>query len=277
MGKVQVSLVKYDDFTGPNGGAQFPCPFGVVMAGGVDEGKTRQEAVQIQPQMTFGGGFAPPMLGPVQARGHQLNRGRVHHVDDAFKAAGQAKALATGKVWLERLQMLQHPPEQLLGHRGIPVLVGMGEIIATGRGGPAQGRQGSRVQAQRVANVVEADGMSQLCKKQRHDMTPRAKGAGFLIHPRLPRQLGDQVSGNPVAKLSKNREFRAAWLRFGFLFFHPCRVAGVNHSAKSFLAQAMGCLCNFLTFQRCPTYPRSRSSPVFARLSWRPSPHARPG
>src|SRR5213594_897705 len=90
--------------------------------------------------------------------------------------------------------------------------------------------------------LIEAEGMGQLCKKQSHDMTPRAKGAGFLIHPRLPRQLGNQVSGNPVAKLSKNREFRAAWLRFGFLFFHPCRVAGVNHSAKSFFAQAMGCL-----------------------------------
>jgi hypothetical protein len=43
------------------------------------------------------------------------------------------------------------------------------------------------------------------------------------------------MGGNPFAKLGENRDFRTAWLSFGFVFFHPCRVAGKTTSAKLFL------------------------------------------
>ena len=47
----------------------------------------------------------------------------------------------------------------------------------------------------------------------------------------------DETSVNPIAKLTQNGEFGAAWLRIGFLF-HSCRVAGTNRSAKLFYAPA---------------------------------------
>src|ERR1700704_4250066 len=73
MGKVQISLVENDNLTGPNGRAEFAGAVGVVFPRGVDEGEAGQKAVQVQAQMTLGGGLAPTVLGPVQAGGHQLD------------------------------------------------------------------------------------------------------------------------------------------------------------------------------------------------------------
>ena len=60
------------------------------------------------------------------------------------------------------LQMLQHPPEQLLGHLGRTLPVGVGKAVAAGRGGPANGGQRPGMQLQRIAQVIEPDAMSQL-------------------------------------------------------------------------------------------------------------------
>src|SRR2546422_6452236 len=49
------------------------------------------------------------------------------------------------------------------------------------------------------------------------DVAPLLKRAGFLIVPRLPGQLGHQVVGNIVAKLTNNGDFGRGWK---FLFFH---------------------------------------------------------
>ena len=81
MAEVDVSLVKYDDFTLLDPGAQLPGPLGVRVPRRVDDRKTGQKTLQVQPQMTLGGGLPSPMLGPVHTRGDQLDGGRVHHVD----------------------------------------------------------------------------------------------------------------------------------------------------------------------------------------------------
>ena len=46
--------------------AQFAGAFGVVLPSRVNNGKARQETLQVQPQMAFGHRLAPPVLGPVQ-------------------------------------------------------------------------------------------------------------------------------------------------------------------------------------------------------------------
>jgi hypothetical protein len=91
------------------------------------------------------------------------------------------------------------------------------------------------VQIQGITNVIEADGVSQLGEEQTNDVAPRKERAGLFVHPGFPRQSRNQMGGNPFAKLGENRDFRTAWLSFGFVFFHPCRVAGKTTSAKLFL------------------------------------------
>src|SRR5262245_11464972 len=129
--------------------------------------------------------------------------------------------------------MLEHLPEQVLGQRGVASLVGVGQTIATGRTGPADGRQRPRMQLQAVADIIKPDGMSELRVKQRHDMAPRTEGARLFIDAVFAGQLGNQMLGNEIAKLAEQGEFGTGWLRARFVF-HPCRVAGNLASANLF-------------------------------------------
>jgi len=54
--------------------------------GRVGEGEGGQAALQVQAQMTLGGGLAPAMPGPVQTGGHQLEGGGAHGVEGAVEA-----------------------------------------------------------------------------------------------------------------------------------------------------------------------------------------------
>ncbi|MEI8288014.1 MAG: hypothetical protein WCH99_00965 [Verrucomicrobiota bacterium] len=54
MADVHISLVQCDDFTGLDPGTQFPSALGIIVPGSVHKGKTGQETLQIQPQMTLG-------------------------------------------------------------------------------------------------------------------------------------------------------------------------------------------------------------------------------
>src|SRR6266404_1871689 len=92
MVEVNVSLVKYDDFACLDPSAHLSGPLGVVVLGGVDNGKARQKTLQIQTQMTLGRGFAPTMLGPIHARSDQRNGGRVHQANLAFEPTGKSFA-----------------------------------------------------------------------------------------------------------------------------------------------------------------------------------------
>jgi hypothetical protein len=40
-----------------------------MLAGGVHEGKARQEGLQVEPHVTLGGRFAPAVLGPIHTPG----------------------------------------------------------------------------------------------------------------------------------------------------------------------------------------------------------------
>jgi hypothetical protein len=71
MTEIDVCLVKHGNLPVPNVGADFASPFVVVLLRGVDDCKTRQEAMEVQAKMAFSRGFATPMFGPVQAVGDQ--------------------------------------------------------------------------------------------------------------------------------------------------------------------------------------------------------------
>src|ERR1044071_8718670 len=61
--------------------------------------------------------------------------------------------------------------------------------LRLGGRGAANRAERARVQAQSVANVVEAQGMSQLGKEHRHDMTPRGVGTSFVVDTAFAAQL----------------------------------------------------------------------------------------
>jgi hypothetical protein len=103
------------------------------------------------------------------------------------------------------------------------------------------------VQAQGVADIVEADGVGQLSVEQAHHMTPwrerkQTKQStesqkieqahhmtpwrerpGAFDDPSLPRQFGHQMRWNKIAELMQEREAAARWLvRCGFIHPLPC-------------------------------------------------------
>src|SRR5208282_1210315 len=224
--KVHVSLVENDNFTRLNTGAKFTCPAAVMLASGIHDGTAGQEGLEVEPDMTFGGGLAPTMLGPVQRAGHQLDGGRIHDVNEPLETEGEPGRAVAAKSGLQRLQMFQHRPEELLGHFRIPPTVGMRERVLVRRSRSAQCRQRPGVQAQSVAHVIESQAVGQLRVEQADDMAPRTERAGVIFHAGLVGQMRHQMRRNEVAKLAQERKLAAGWL-VSCLIFHalPCGKA----------------------------------------------------
>ena len=90
------------------------------------------------------------MLGPIHTPGHQLNGGRVHDMNQALEAEGKLRPAAGAEARMQLLQMLEHGPKQLFGQLRVTFAVGVGEGVFAGRRGPANRRQRSRMQVQRI-------------------------------------------------------------------------------------------------------------------------------
>ena len=71
-GEVQRRLVEEDDFPAAPARAVFAGADVGVFAGGADKGEAGQEGLQVQAQMTLGGGLTTAMPGPVEAAGDEL-------------------------------------------------------------------------------------------------------------------------------------------------------------------------------------------------------------
>jgi hypothetical protein len=234
MADIDISLVKYDDFAGFDPGAQFPRLLGVVVPGGIDNGKARQETLQVQPQVAFGRRLATSVFGPVQAGGDQWNCRGIHQMNRPLELPRKAFAcLPADETRRQDSQMLQHRPEKLFGHLGWAHLVGVGEGVAIGRGGTTQTGKWSRMQPQRVADIIESDAVGELGIQQRDQITPGTERAGFILNPGRPRQLGNEKVGNEVAHLPQQIQLGTRW-NVSLVFFHPRRVAGLHRTVQLF-------------------------------------------
>ena len=99
-------------FTGLDAGADLAGAFGVGVPGRIDQGKAGQETLQIQAQMTFGRRLAPPMPGPIHARGDQGNGRRIHQMNRAVELPGKSfGGFAADKLGRQIAQMFQDGPE----------------------------------------------------------------------------------------------------------------------------------------------------------------------
>ena len=227
VGEIHVSLVEDDDFARVDIGAKLAGADAVRLGSRANDDTAGQEGLEVEPDMTLGGRFAPAMFGPVQRAGHQSDGGGVHDMNEALgETKGEARRMVAAKTGLERLQMAEHRPEQVFGQLGIARPVGVRERVFGRRCGATQGRKWAGVQAQSVTHVIETQAVSQLRVEQTDDVAPRAKGAGVIFDAGLARQFGHQVSRNEIAKLAENGELAGGWLVAGFLFHAlPCGKA----------------------------------------------------
>ncbi len=225
MHKMHVRFVEERDFPGAQARAEFGRAHVVVLARSVHNGEARQEAQQVEPQMALGGGFAPTVLRPRHTIGHELNRGGIDDVDRAAETPGQRIFSAATETGMLGLEMVEHFPEKSFGKHTVAFLVRMTERIAGRRGGLAHREEGRHLEAQRIAHVVEPEGMADLRVNHRDHVTPRREGPRLGIDPGLTRQFRREIGRNEFDDLPQDRKVGAARL-FGFFLFHPCLVAG---------------------------------------------------
>ena len=158
MGEIEIGLVEEDDFTRLNIGAKLARAAIVVFGRGIQDDAAREEGLEVEAKMAFGGRLAAAMFGPVQGAGHELNGGRIHHMDEPLETEGKARTVLAAEGGLDGLQMFHHRPEKFFSHLRIPGAVGVRErVLGRGRGTP-QCRQRAGVQPQGVAHVVESEG-----------------------------------------------------------------------------------------------------------------------
>ena len=202
VGEVDVGFVEDGDLARLQPSAQGQCPRVVMMRGFFDDGKSREECLQVQSQMHLGRSLASTVLGPVHAVGNQSNRRGIDRVDRSLETTGQATvATRRSELRIERLEMTQDTPKQFLHHVAVAVLVGMRKRITAWCDRASNGSQLRSVVAQTIADVVQPDRMSELREQQADHLTPRGKGPSLLVHTVLLRKFCRQMRGDEFTKL----------------------------------------------------------------------------
>jgi hypothetical protein len=223
MVKIHIRPVEDDDFTSVDIGAQLAGPLGFMLGGRVHDGAAGQEGLQVEAQMALSGSLAPAMFGPVEGTSHQLDGGGVHDMDEAFETESEFGTAVAAEGRLQGLQMIQHGPKELLGHFRVAGAIGVGQrVFRRGRGGAQRGQRAG-VKAQSVADVIEAEAVSQLGVKQTDDVAPGREIAPLFFDAGVPRQLGHQMRWNEIANLAQQGELAGGWL-VSSLIIHalPC-------------------------------------------------------
>lgn len=214
MDEIDVGLVEHHDFAIGDAGADFAGALVVVVLGGADDGEGWEVAVQVEPQVHFGGGLAAAVLGPVHAVGDELHRGGVHRVDPHLEAPQQPLALASGgEVRAGVLKMNEGGPEQSFDEGGVTLLVGVGERVARRRGDAETGER-RRLEPQPIAEIVEADGVGELGEEHRGEMAGNAEGAGLRIDARFAGVAADEMARNEIEDLLEDDHIGAGWCCF---------------------------------------------------------------
>ena len=231
MGEAYAGLVEDYDFPLVQSGAQFRGAHTVMLASGVHDGEAGQETQQVQPQMTLRGGFAPTVLRPRHAIGHQLDRRGVNDVDGAAEPPPERLVPPGRKPGVLGLQRFEHPPKEFFRQRAVTLLVRVTERVARRRRRPAHRAERRQLEPQGIAHLVEAKGGADLRIEHRHHVTPRAERTGPVINPALAREFRDEIGRNQFDELTQNSRVPAPRLRWFFLF-HPCLLADKNHSAE---------------------------------------------
>ena len=238
--EVQVGLVEHHDFALLQRGAKPPCLPAVVELGRVDDGALGQEGLQVQPQMALRRRLPPPVLRPVHAVGHQLDRGRVQGVNHLVEPPQISPPHLSFRKARRLIHQVRHDlPVQGLGHPAVAHPVGMAQVVAARRRRAANAGERPGVHAQRVTDVVEPDGVRHLREDQRDHVAPRRERPALGIHAVFFGQARDQMPRNQVAQLLEDGIRMARW-NVVVVFFHTLRVEDFRATFQPFLSPAMG-------------------------------------
>src|SRR5215472_8046337 len=102
--------------------------------------------------------------------------------------------------------MVQLGPEQLLGHLRIAHPIGMGQRVGAWTDGTANSRKGATEELERIANIIKADCVRQLCVEHSDQMAPGRKASRSFVDSRLLGHLADQKWRNEIANLTQDFE-----------------------------------------------------------------------
>lgn len=241
MLELDVSLIEHNDFTGFQLITQAQGLAAVMVFCGIDNGATRKEALQIQTQVTLGGGLTAAVLCPVHAVGYKLYRGRIKRMNRLAEAAEVSTAhLALRKAGHRIHQMRHHAPIKFFGHVRVANLIRMAEVVARWRNRIADGGECRRIHLECIANIVKSERMSKVGIQQRNHMAPRRVRPALGINTMLFRKVRDHVSGNQIAQLLQGCIPMSGWFVFLSLFFHTLRVEDLDGTYQPFYLRAMG-------------------------------------
>jgi hypothetical protein len=181
------------------------------MGSGVHNGKGGKKAVQVEPQVHFGGGLASAVLGPVDAVGDQFHHSGIDGVNPDLETVQEALAFfARGKARLAVLKVCENRPEKRFDEVSRTHLVCVRKSVARGWY-DLEAAQSRCLEPKPVANVVETDGMRKLGKKHGSQVAQDAEGARLCVHPSLTGGLIEDASRYEVEKLLENDNVGAGW------------------------------------------------------------------
>ena len=135
----------------------------------------------------------------------------MHRHFEAVEQRASTSGALLSKASVTVLEMSQRAPEHKGSKRGVADFVGVGEVVARGRG-ESEGGNGARFEPQPVADVIEAQGMGQLHEEHCAQMTEHGVGACFGIDARFLGCLVDDATRNELEDLPKNIDVVACWL-----------------------------------------------------------------
>ena len=159
MGEVDVGLVKQGNLAFLKVSAEFRGTGVVVMAGFLDNGISRQEALEVEPQVQLGGGLAAAVFGPAHAVGHQCDGGGVHGVNSSLEPSGHPLVAYAESSRHQPVEVAERSPEEVLHHVTVAVFVGVGECVACRGNSTPETAEPARVNAKRITDIVESDGV----------------------------------------------------------------------------------------------------------------------
>ena len=97
--------------------------------------------------------------------------------------------------------MLKDSPKQFLYHVTVTALLRMRERVAAWRHRATNGYKFCPMVAKAITDIVQPNRMSELREQKTHNVTPRRKGSGLLVHTVLLRKFCSQMRRDKFTKL----------------------------------------------------------------------------
>lgn len=196
MIEIHIATIHHNNLSMLQSRSKFASSTRVRLLGRVDADIARQQAIKVQSYVALCGGFAAAVRSPVHAVGNQFDDGGVDQMNAAVELLYPPLEAPGTKAMVHGTEMLKSGPEEVSTDGGRPVLVRMGEGVASWGGGAADGTEGSRVNTELIAEVIETEAMNELGEQEGNNMTPVREPPGVLFRTMSFYNLGQKMGRN---------------------------------------------------------------------------------